>query len=84
MKLSRGKHKREPGLILIYQSQEGHTELTDLTDAEVRAKFDELVALGLTGFADTRLDLPVNVRSVDEALEMGAREIFFPGRLKAG
>lgn len=69
---------------LSYQSKEGHTTLTDLSPAEVRTKFDELISYGYAAFADTRVDLPVNVKSVEEAEELKAREIFFRAPMQGG
>lgn len=46
-------------MVISYQSKEGHTTLTDLSDAEVAQKFRELTSRGFRAFADTRVDEPV-------------------------
>jgi hypothetical protein len=70
---------------ISYQSSKGHTTLTGLSDAEVEAKFAEMTAAGFAAFADTKIDEPVGpIRSVAEAHELGAKEIYMTAPLQGG
>ena len=72
---------------LEIQSIKGHTVITEqeMTDAEMRAKFDELISLGYAPFADTKIDDPVQVKSYDEAAEdPKVRSIFLVGPQEGG
>jgi hypothetical protein len=74
-------------LQLEIQSVMGHTVITeqDMTDEEMRAKFDELIRLGYAPFADTKLDDPVQVKSYDEAAQdPKVRSIFLVGPQEGG
>lgn len=70
---------------LSFQSHEGHTTLTELSDAEVDAKFAELTKQGYRGFASTGLEDPVGpIKSVDEARAVNADEVYMIAPLAGG
>jgi hypothetical protein len=70
---------------LSFQSHEGHTTLTDLSDAEVDAKFAELTRTGHRGFATVAGDEPTGpIKSVDEARRLNADEVFMIAPLQGG
>jgi hypothetical protein len=72
-------------MVIKYQSAEGHTILEGLTDLEVTRKFRELTMSGFTAFADTRLAEPVGpIKTVEEARDLGAEELFFIAPLQGG
>lgn len=70
---------------LSYQSHEGHTTLTDLSDAEVDSKFAELTKQGFRGFAGATLEEASGpIKSVDEARAAQADEVFMIAPLQGG
>jgi len=70
---------------LSFQSHEGHTTLTDLSDAEVDAKFAELTKTGYRGFAKVGLEDPVGpIKTVDEARAVEADEVYMIAPLAGG
>lgn len=72
-------------MILSYQSAEGHTTLTDLTDEQVKEKFEEMTSRGYRGFAGTTLaNASGPVRSFEEAAASGATEIYMIAPLIGG
>lgn len=73
-------------MIISYQDpQAGHKTLTDLTDAEVEEKFRELTSRGFSAFAGTLLDEAVGpIKSVEQARELNAEEIYFTAPMQGG
>ena len=72
-------------MVIHYQSQEGHTTLTDLSDEQVREMFTILTVQGFRPFASTSLAEPVGpVKSIDEAEAMGAEELHFIAPMTGG
>ncbi len=70
---------------LSFQSHEGHTTLTDLSDAQVDAKFAELTRQGFRGFAGKTLEEAAGpIKSVDEARAVDADEVFMIAPLQGG
>lgn len=69
---------------ISYQSSEGHTTLTDLTDREVRAKFRELTRSGYRAFAGTGLDDSAGPVKCYEEIPQDTEELFFIAPLVGG
>jgi hypothetical protein len=83
--MNREPKEGKQNMVISYQSSEGHTTLTDLSDAEVEKKFRELTRLGFRGFARIDLADPVGpVKSVREVRDLGSEEIYMIAPLAGG
>jgi hypothetical protein len=69
---------------ISYQSHQGHTTLTDLTDQEVEVKFRELTGQRYRAFASTSLAEPVGPFKTLEEVPADTKELYFVAPLEGG